>query len=62
MDRINLVVVGLKVGLRQYELAWLIGVPYSAICGLEQGRIAITLEITDRIRRAIDEAQTAKSK
>ena len=53
MDRFDLVLMRLKIGLKQYELAQLLGVPPTIICDLERGRRSITTEIEERIKEAI---------
>lgn len=53
MDRFDLVLMRLKIGLKQYELAQLLGVPPTIICDLERGRRSITPEIEERIKEAI---------
>ena len=55
MDRFDLVLMRLKAGLKQYELANLLGVPGTIICDLERGRRKITPEIEERIREAINQ-------
>ena len=57
MDRFQLVVIRLKGGLKQYELAQLLGVPPTIICDLERGRRLITPEIEKRVKEAINEAK-----
>ena len=61
MDRFGLILMRLKTGLRQYELAQLLGVPGTIVCDLERGRRPITPEIEKRIREAIDEALNRKA-
>ena len=57
MNRFELILLRLKAGLRQYELAQLLGVPATAVCDLERGRRPITLEVEKRIKQAIDKAK-----
>ena len=57
MDRFDLILMRLKTGLRQYELAQLLGVPATIICDFERGRRPITPEVEKRIREALDEAK-----
>jgi ribosome-binding protein aMBF1 (putative translation factor) len=42
-----------KAGLRQYELAQLLGVPATIICDLERGRRPVTDEWERRIREVL---------
>jgi len=53
MDKFDLIVMRLKAGLKQYQLAQLLGVPATIICDLERGRRPITPEIEGRIKEAI---------
>lgn len=53
MDRFELVLMRLRVNLKQYEVAQLLGVPPTIICDLESGRRPITPEIEKRIREDI---------
>jgi len=61
MDRFQLILIRLKGGLKQYELAQLLGVPPTIICDLERGRRLITPDIEERIKRAINEAKNKKT-
>lgn len=54
MDRFDLILLRLKNGLKQYELAQLLGVPPTIICDFERGRRPITPEIEGRIKKAIN--------
>lgn len=56
MDRFELILMRLKAGLKQYELAQLLGVPGTIICDFERGRRPITPEIEEKIKEAINEA------
>ncbi len=62
MDQYGLLLLRLKAGLKQYELAQLLGVPATIICDLERGRRPITPEVEKRIKRAINEAPTPNRK
>lgn len=55
MDRFELILMRLRSGLRQYELAQLLGVPPTIICNLERGRRPITPEVEKRIKEAIND-------
>lgn len=55
MDRFDLVIMRLKAGLKQYQLAQLLGIPPSILCDLEKGRRLITPEVERRIKEAINE-------
>ncbi len=59
MDRFDLVALRLRAGLRQYQLAALLGVTQTFLCDLERGRRPITPEAEQRIRQAITNAQKA---
>jgi len=61
MDRFDLILLRLKAGLKQYELANLLGVPGTIICDLERGRRKITPEIEERIREAINQVANQKA-
>lgn len=56
MDRFSLILLRLKAGLKQYELAQLLSVPATIICDLERGRRPITPEIEKQIAEAISKA------
>jgi len=53
MDRYELHLLRLKAGLRQYELAQLLGVPQTILCDLERGRRPLTSEWESRIKEAL---------
>jgi len=57
MDGLELVLARLKAGLRQYQLAQLLGVPATVVSNLERGRTTITPEIEGEISRAIEQAR-----
>lgn len=57
MDRYDLILMRLKIGLKQYELAQLLGVPATIVCDLERGRRPITPEIEKQIAEAISKAK-----
>jgi len=61
MDRFDLVLMRLKAGLKQYELANLLGVPGTIICDLERGRRSITPAIEERIKEAINQVANQKA-
>lgn len=61
MDRFGLIVMRLKGGLKQYELAQLLGVPQTTLCDWERGRRPITLEIEKRISEAINETKKGRA-
>ncbi len=61
MDRFDLILVRLKTGLKQYELAKLLGVPATIVCDLERGRRPITPEVEKRIKEAINEVPNRKA-
>lgn len=48
MDRFELILLRLKAGLKQYELAALLGIPPTIVCDLERGRRTITPEVEKR--------------
>ena len=54
MERFDLILMRLKAGLKQYELAQFLGVPPTIICDLERGRRPITPEVEKRIKEAIN--------
>jgi len=60
MDRFKLIAIRLKTGLKQWELAQLLGISQTTLCDLERGRRPITPEIEEKIRRAIDAAKCAE--
>ena len=57
MEKFDLVLLRLKAGLKQYELAQLLSVPATIICDLERGRRPITPEIEKRVAEAIEQAK-----
>jgi len=57
MDGYGLVLARLRAGLRQYQLAQLLGVPPTVISNLERGLNPITPEIEREISAAIKQAQ-----
>jgi len=57
MDKYEIILMRLKAGLKQYELAQLLGVPATIICDFERGRRPITPEVEKRIMVALDEAK-----
>lgn len=59
MNRFEIVALRLRAGLRQYQLAALLGVTQTALCDLERGRRSITQDDERRIRQAITHAQEA---
>ena len=61
MDSFELILMRLKGGLKQYELAQLLGVPSTIICDLERGRRPITPEIEKWVGEAITEANRKAS-
>ncbi|MBA7706241.1 hypothetical protein ES703_115092 [subsurface metagenome] len=61
MDKFDLVLLRLRAGLKQYELAQLLGVPATSVCDLERGRRAITPELEKRIKQAINEGPNRKA-
>lgn len=61
MDRFDLVLMRLKAGLKQYELAQLLGIPATIVSNLERGKNTITPEVEKRIREAIKQAQNRKA-
>ena len=56
MDRFDLLTLRLRAGLRQYQLAALLGVSQTWLCDLERGRRPITPQIKQRISHAIARA------
>ena len=62
MDRFKLITIRLKAGLKQWELAQLLGISQTTLCDLERRRRPITPEIEEKIKKAIDEAKYAKAK
>lgn len=62
MERFDLILLRLKSGLKQYELAQLLGVPATIVCDLERGRRPITPEVEKRIKEAINEVPNRKAK
>ena len=61
MDRFDLVLMRLKIGLKQYELAQLLGVPATIVCDFERGKRPITPEVEKRIKEAINEVPNRKA-
>ena len=53
VDRYELQMARVKAGLRQYEIAQLLGVPATIICDLERGRRPVTDEWERRIREVL---------
>ncbi len=61
MDRFDLVLLRLKGGLKQYQLAQLLGVTQTALCDWERGRQPITPEIEKQIKKAINKTKNRKT-
>ena len=57
MDRFELVLIRLRAGVKQYELAQLLGIPATIICDLERGRRTISPEVEKSIMEAISKAK-----
>lgn len=53
VDRYELQMARVRAGLRQYELAQLLGVPATIVCDLERGRRPVTEEWERRIREVL---------
>jgi len=53
VDRYELQMARVRAGLRQYELAQLLGVPATIVCDVERGRRPVTEEWERRIREAL---------
>lgn len=62
MDRYELVLMRLKAGLYQYEVAQLLSVPATIVSHLERGKDPITPEVEKRIREAINAAPPLSGK
>lgn len=61
MDRFELVILRLKAGLKQWELAQLLGICQANLCAMERGRRHITDEMAKRIKQVIGEAKKPRS-
>jgi len=61
MDRFELIMLRLRSGLKQWELAQRLGISQTTLCDLERGRRPITTELKQRIRKALNEARAAKA-
>lgn len=61
MDKFELILMRLRAGLKQYQLAQLLGVPATIICDLERGRRPITPEVKKRIKEAINKVPNRKA-
>ena len=62
MNRYDIVLMRLRAGLYQYELAQLLSVPATVISNLERGKNPITPEIERLIREAINAATPLSGK
>jgi len=62
MDRYELILMRLQAGLKQYQLAQLLGVPQTTMCDWERGRRPINLEVERRIRQALNQKLSTASK
>ncbi len=51
--RYELILLRLRAGLKQYQLAQLLGVPQTALCDWERGRRPVSPEVAQRIREAL---------
>lgn len=60
IEDIDLRTLRRRVGLRQYQLARLLGIPQSVLRDMERGRLVMTPEWRKRITNIIDEAQRSK--
>lgn len=60
-NQYDLIVMRLKAGLKQYEIAAVMGISPTIICDIERGRRSITPEIVKHIREAINEAKNRKT-
>lgn len=57
MDNFELILLRLKAGLKQYELAQLLGMSPTIVCDLERGRRPVTPQIEKQIVEAISKAK-----
>ena len=57
MDRYELILLRLKSGLKQYEIAQQLHVPQTVICDMERGRRSITPEMETKLKEAINVAE-----
>lgn len=60
MEDIDLVVLRRRAGLRQYQLAQLLGIPQTVLRDMERGRLPMTPEWKERITDIVNEAQRSK--
>lgn len=59
-EEVDLAVLRRGAGLRQYQLAQLLGIPQTVLRDMERRRRPITPEWEKRIREVVDEAQRSK--
>ncbi len=57
MDRFKLITIRLKAGLKQWQLAQLLGICQSNLCAMERGRRPINDEVGQRIIKVIHAAK-----
>ena len=60
-EEVDLAVLRRRAGLRQYQLAQLLGIPQTVLRDMERRRRPITPEWEKRIREVVDEAQRSKT-
>ena len=53
MDNFEMVLLRLRAGLKQWQLAQLLGISQTYLCELERGKRAITEEMANRIKKAV---------
>ena len=65
MDRFDVVMLRLKAGLRQYELAQFLGISQTFLCDVERGRRPVTKGLEEALEAAlgqdIDETSTVQT-
>ena len=53
MDRFDVVMLRLKAGLRQYELAQFLGISQTFLCDVERGRRPVTKRLEEALEAAL---------
>jgi len=62
LDAIELKILRMKAGLRQYEVAARLGITQTKLSGIECGRVRPSAELLERILEVLEVEQRAKAR